>query len=55
MSLSWLVAMITAMPMVKPLITGSGTYRISFPKRRNPATSRISPAMKVARTKPSYP
>lgn len=33
-SFNWLAAMMTAMPMVKPLITGSGTSRISLPACR---------------------
>lgn len=45
----------TAMPMVKPWITGSGTCSISVPARRKPATSRITPAIAVASTSPSMP
>jgi hypothetical protein len=49
----WPKPMITPMPMVNPLITGSGTKAIRLPARSQPATIRISPAMKVASTSPS--
>ena len=52
-SFSWLVAMITAMPIVKPFMTGSGTRRMRFPARKYPAISKIRPAMNVAMTRPS--
>ena len=54
-SLIWLVAMIAAMPRVKPLITASGTSPMIRPARKSPAAIRITPAMKVAITSPSKP
>ena len=50
---SWLVAMMMAMPMVKPLITASGMYSIRLPTRSQPAASRMRPAIRVAITRPS--
>ena len=52
-SFSWLVKMITAIPAVKPVTTGSGTYLIQVPRRAKPATINISPASSVASTNPS--
>ncbi len=52
---NWLNPMMAAMPMVKPLITGSGTSTIRLPARSRPATTRITPAIKVASTSPSKP
>ena len=52
-SLSWLDAMMIAMPMVKPLTTASGTKAIRLPARSSPASTRIAPAISVASTSPS--
>ena len=49
------VPMIAPMPMVKPFTTDSGTSSTSRPARSRPATTRITPAMKVAVTSPSSP
>ena len=49
----WLEKMITAMPEVKPVTTGSGMYLIQVPKRASPATISMAPAIKVASSSPS--
>ena len=49
----WLEAMITAMPEVKPVTTGSGMYLIQVPSRAKPAISSSTPAIAVATTSPS--
>lgn len=54
-SLIWLEKMITAIPAVKPVTTGSGIYLIHVPNRASPAMTSIAPAISVARTRPSYP
>ena len=45
----------TAMPAVKPTMTGSGMYLITAPRRAKPNTSRITPAISVAICKPAMP
>lgn len=45
----------TAMPAVKPAITGCGTYLSKRPNFNIPSATRINPARKVATTNPSYP
>ena len=52
---SWLAAITMAMPMVKPLITASGTKRMSEATRVTAAMTRITPAISVAVSKPSTP
>ena len=52
-SLSWLAKMMTAMPAVKPVTSGCGRYFISVPTLSRPATTRITPAIRVAMTRPS--
>jgi len=49
----WLEKMMTAMPAVKPVTTGSGMYLIQVPRRARPATTSIAEAMNVASTSPS--
>ena len=49
----WLVKMMTAIPAVKPVTTGSGIYLIQVPKRSSPAMIRIAPAIAVASSSPS--
>ena len=45
----------TAMPAVNPVITGYGMNLISAPGRARPMTMRMTPAMTVQMTSPSYP
>lgn len=52
-SFSWLVTMITAMPLVKPVTSGCGMNRISVPVFNSPAAMSITPAISVASTRPS--
>src|SRR5690606_32891312 len=47
--------MITAMPAVKPTITGSGMNRITAPRRASPIATRITPAISVATSRPPTP
>jgi hypothetical protein len=54
-SLNWLAKMITAMPDVKPVITGCGMYFIKVPTRMSPAPTSTAPAISVASTRPSKP
>jgi hypothetical protein len=49
----WLEKMMTAMPAVKPVMTGSGMYLIQSPTRITPATTRMTPAIIVASASPS--
>ena len=52
-SLIWLETMMTAMPAVKPVTTGSGIYLMKVPRRANPAITSMHPAISVASTSPS--
>ncbi len=54
-SLSWLAAMIRAMPAVKPTVTACGMRRTSSPSRSRPPTASISPDRNTARARPSMP
>ena len=54
-SLSWLVAITTAMPIVKPSTTLSGISRISLPAPSRPPMTRIAPAISVASCRPARP
>ena len=45
----------TAMPVVKPLVTGQGMNLMRVPIRANPITTRIPPAISVAKMRPEYP
>lgn len=47
--------MITAIPEVNPVMTGYGMNLISAPRRASPRRMRITPAMTVQTTRPSYP
>jgi hypothetical protein len=50
------VAMIeTAMPVVKPLVTGQGMNLMRVPMRAKPMAIRIPPAISVAKIRPEYP
>ncbi|MNW05368.1 hypothetical protein D3C71_2016060 [compost metagenome] len=51
----WLEKMLTAMPAVKPVMTGCGMYFTNVPRRMNPAPIRIKPASKVQRISPPKP
>lgn len=51
-SLTWLEKMLTAMPAVKPVITGCGMNFINAPSRSRPAAISISPASRVHRIRP---
>ena len=42
----------TAMPVVKPLVTGHGMNLISVPMRVSPMITRMAPAIMVARISP---
>ena len=54
-SLSWLATMITAMPAVKPTVTGYGMNLMYVPSFRKPIAARINPDSIVARINPSMP
>ena len=54
-SFSWLAKMITAMPAVKPTVTGKGMNLMKVPSRSQPTAASISPDRKVARISPSIP
>ncbi len=47
--------MITAMPVVKPTITGSGMNLMTPPSRPRPIASRMAPAISVATCRPAMP
>jgi hypothetical protein len=47
--------MITAMPAVKPAMTGFGMNRTTLPSRASPMTSSMQPAMSVANCSPAMP
>ena len=49
------MAMIMAMPEVKPMITGMGMKPISRPRRKMPASRRRTPAAKQAKKTPCRP
>ena len=49
------LAMMMAIPEVKPVITGEGISEIKFPKRKIPASNRKIPAIKVAINIPFIP
>ena len=52
MSFTWLEKILTAMPAVKPVITGCGMYFTNVPSRSRPAAISISPASRVHRISP---
>ncbi len=47
--------MITAMPLVNPVMTGAGMKETTTPNRSSPATSRMAPLMKPAMKTPCIP
>lgn len=47
--------MMTAIPEVKPIVTGRGMKRMTAPKRNRPISTSMSPAMKPAMSRFSYP
>ncbi len=47
--------MMTAMPEVKPTITGFGMKRMTLPSCRKPIASSITPAISVAACSPAMP
>ena len=53
--MSWRVPITTAMPAVKPVVTGYGTYSMNWPIRAAPMAKRIRPAARVARSSPPRP
>ena len=54
-SLSWLARMVTAMPQVKPTVTGCGMWRIKEPSLSAPARVSMTPERRTAESKPSIP
>ncbi|MNR27777.1 hypothetical protein D3C85_1450640 [compost metagenome] len=46
-SFSWVSRISTAMPLVKPVISGIGKNLITCPRRSSPISTSITPAMKV--------
>ena len=52
-SLIWPEKMTTAMPLVKPAVTGYGMNLTAPPSRVRPMTMSMTPAMTVASTRPS--
>lgn len=48
-------AMTTAMPLVKPVVTGCGMNWISRPRRSSPIATRMKPAITVASISPPSP
>jgi hypothetical protein len=47
--------MITAMPAVKPTVTGNGMYLMNVPSLSSPTISRMMPESIVASSSPSTP
>ena len=54
-SFSWVLAMTSAMPLVKPMITGLGMYFTAVPVPVSPITTSITPAINVHINRPSTP
>ena len=54
-SLIWPIKMVTAIPVVKPVVMVYGINRIRLPRRRKPIITRIRPASIVAVASPSIP
>ena len=54
-SLIWMVAMTTAMPVVKPVVTGCGMNVMSRPSRASPMPTCMRPAMSPATRSPATP
>ncbi len=49
------MAITTAMPAVKPSVTGGGMYSISRPSRASPMATRITAAISEAVSRPASP
>ncbi len=49
----WEEKIVSAIPAVKPVVTGYGIYLIMEPSLKNPASASIPPAIKVVITSPS--
>ena len=49
------MAITTAMPAVKPVVTGYGTNSMKRPRRMTPMAKRMAPAMSVASSRPPTP
>ena len=49
------VAITTAMPAVKPVVTGYGTNSMKRPIRMTPIANRMTPAIRVAISRPPAP
>ncbi len=47
--------MMTAIPAVKPTMTGFGMYLMTAPKRANPNATKMMPAIRVAICRPPIP
>ncbi len=54
-SRSWVLAITTAMPLVKPMITGRGMYFTAEPVPVSPMMTSITPAINVHMNRPSTP
>ena len=54
-SRSCVLAMTSAMPLVKPMITGRGMYFTALPVPVRPMTTSITPAISVHMNSPSMP
>ena len=54
-SLSWVAKITTAIPEVKPVVTGNGMNLISAPIRNAPNKIRMIPAIIVAASSPASP
>ena len=54
-SFTWLEKMISAMPLVNPMVTGYGMNLIAPPRRARPRPIRSTPAMIVAMVSPATP
>ena len=48
-------AIITAIPEVKPVITGAGIREMNFPSLKIPSSKRMTPAIKLTVKRPSMP
>jgi hypothetical protein len=54
-SFSWLAKMMTAIPLVKPVMTGCGMNFMMPPNFATPKITSMTPAIIVAIASPSYP
>jgi hypothetical protein len=54
-SFTWLLKMMTAMPLVNPVTSGAGMNLMAAPSRATPKPIRMAPARKVATDSPSMP